>query len=134
MFSYLVETAFPFVGDFLGILTSIANSTPMFWLDSIELVIDGLEDNVLLLYNNYFTGVGFDGLASNGIEIPMGIFTVPILKNIIYNLIVLLFSTFLFFDIQAPLWIALPIAIAIWGFLFGAIKFFYNIIKFLLLD
>ena len=132
MFTWLYETILPFVGDFFGISTSIAMTSVQWWLNSIELVIDGINDSILISYGNFFTGIGFSGIAVNILEIPCAFLQNAIVGTIFYNLISWFFSFFLFFDISAPLFIALPISIAIWGFLIAGLGWLYRTILFFL--
>lgn len=132
MFTYLYESILPLVGDFIGILVSIAETTPTWWLDNIELVMEGVNDTIMLTYNNYFTAYGFADLEVNALFIPANIFDWAIIGSIAFNLINGFFSVFFFTTVDIPLWIALPTALAIWSIALIAVKWFFSIVKELL--
>lgn len=132
MFSWLYDTLFPLVGDFIGIIVAIAETSPTWWFESIDHMISTDATSIILRYNNYFTQMGFIAPSALFLEIPLGILNWPIIGSIFYNLLNFFFSTFLFFAPNAPLWIALPIALGCWSIALIGLKWFLSIVKELL--
>lgn len=135
MFAELFNEFLPLVGEFFGKIVGIATYRMDALLSNIEYSFNMYNDggnmvDVLFTYGNFFTGEGFSDLSQNvATLLPAELWTVPILSVILYNAILTVFSLLTFATPSAPLWIALPIGFATWGFIISVVKFFVGVVS-----
>lgn len=134
MFAQLYTEILPLVGEFFGRICGIATYRVDALISNIALSFEaynnsGVLNDVLYTYGNFFTGQGFDFGSYTATLLPAELWTVPVLSIILYNGIVYVFSILTFVTPSAPLWIALPVGFATWGFIVSFVKFFVGLVS-----
>lgn len=128
MFTWLQTNVFYPVSEFFGILGGIAQIRPDNFIELLGRAIDG-EKNLSLFVNVFNIWEGVDSanvdLLFRGFRIDFDIFTSGFFKLLgvpLYNLLQFSFAGFG----QYPLVFAFALAVAKWGLLISAVKFFWG--------
>lgn len=137
-FTTLFDNVFPWVGEFVGIITGFAELKPnaiILWLEA-NIEFPQSPTDLVIQYFNLFKGISgnHNDLVHYAITIPGDLVAGGFINikgfvaTVFYNLFVAIFVPF-GFDIM-PMWIALPCAFAVWGLFLSIVKFFIGLINF----
>lgn len=128
MFTWLQSNVFYPVSEFFGILGGIAQIRPDNFIELLGRAIDG-EPNLSMFINVFNIWEGVDSsnvdLLFRGFRIDFDMFTHGFFRLLgvpLYNLLLFSFDGFG----QFPLVFALVLAVAKWGLLIAAVKFFWG--------
>lgn len=115
MFAWIVNNAFPLIGNALGALVGFAQTT------SSELR-EFFKGGSLPDYTNLYTGEVVSGL-----EFPLDNDVFKFIGNILYSPIASVFHYFGYDDV--PLWLSLLMVVFFWGLIFVVVRGIYKYIK-----
>lgn len=131
MFSYLLESVFPAVGDFFMNLIAVSGLKPSALLNAMEYQLEFPEGSPIYLFLegvNFWTGKsGFTTPVFYGIEFSMGWLQTTWGRALGVPLYTIL-SFFFAPALNYPMWVALPVCFAIYGLVFSVIKFLIEIL------